>query len=123
MKSLAQQTVSHTPGPWVAIEGDTFNNSRPWGVSKYLSLAECQEIDGDDAQENTRTTVLAEVTDGPTSEADAKLMAAAPELLAACEAGRDAIAAAFPHADRIRDLLLPALDQVRAAIEKATGHA
>jgi hypothetical protein len=72
----------HTPGPWFALEGDTFNPERPWGVSRYLTLDECREIDGEDALPNTRTEVIAEVMPGEpgVAEADARLIAAAPAL-------------------------------------------
>lgn len=78
--------TKHTTGPWHAIKGDTFHDNRPWGVSRYLSREACEEIDGDEAEWPSRTEVLAEVTNGPTAEADAHLMAAAPDLLASCEA-------------------------------------
>lgn len=68
---------------WHAIQGDTLNPDRTWGVVQYLTLKECQEIDGDDAEYPSRTVVLAEVTAGETSASDAKMMAASKSL-AAC---------------------------------------
>jgi hypothetical protein len=49
-----------------------------------------------------------------------KIRDAAPELLAACKSGLDALLAALPHADRIHDILQPRIEQLRAAIAKAT---
>lgn len=102
--------VKHTPGPWAARKGDVFNGDRTWGIVRFFSLEECQEVDGEDATPNSRTEVIAEVlsADDGVDEADAKLMAAAPELYSALrlmlekfqydvrpgEAGSDAIEAA-----------------------------
>lgn len=80
--------MKHTPEPWYAIKGDVLNPDRPWGIVKFLSLEECQEIDGDDATPNSRTSVIAETTSANTeeqSEADAYLLASAPTVLAALE--------------------------------------
>lgn len=83
--------MGHTPGPWVAIKGDVFNQDRTWGVSKYLSREQCEEIDGEDATWPSRTEVIAEVcfASNGTDEADAKLMAAAPNLLKVAKLMRD----------------------------------
>jgi len=43
-------------------------------------------------------------------------------LLAALRVAEDALLAAFPHAPRIPDLLLPAIATVRAAIATAEGR-
>ena len=72
-------------GNWEARQGDTFHANRPFGVVVPLTREECIEIDGDDSGFGHRTIVIAEVTDGPTAEADAKLMAAAKDLLEALE--------------------------------------
>lgn len=74
----------HTPGPWLAREGDVCNPERPWGVVKLLSPEECEAVDGDQSLYGERTVVIAEVmpADKPeVEEADARLMAAAPALL------------------------------------------
>jgi hypothetical protein len=47
--------------------------------------------------------------------------AAADDMLAALRQARDGLLAAFPHADRIRDILQPTIEAVRAAIAKAGG--
>ena len=77
------KTVQFTPGPWVAIKGDTFNPERPWGVSKYLSREAHIEIDGDDKEYPCRTEVIAELTETENPqevEYTAYLIAAAPAM-------------------------------------------
>ena len=79
-------TTKHTPGPWIAIKGDTFNPERPWGVSKYLSREAHIEIDGDDKEYPCRTEVIAELTETENPqevEHTAYLIAAAPAMYAA----------------------------------------
>jgi len=75
--------MAHTPGPLEARKGDVLNPYRTWGVVRVLSLQECQEVDGDEAVAGSRTEIVAEVcaADNGTDEADARLFAAAPELL------------------------------------------
>ena len=62
-------------------------------------MEHCQEIDGDDAEPNSRTEVIAEVFDTcyDDGEADARLIAAAPDLLAAAEAARLTLAELAQH--------------------------
>ncbi len=105
-----------TPGPWFAIEGDTFNPSRTWGVVKYLSAEDHMAVDGDDWDGTIcRTEIIAEVCDGPTDEADARLMAAAPELLRAC---RLALALLSPGVcDELAPLSAGGPDQVNKAVD------
>lgn len=77
--------MSHTPGHWEARKGDVFNADRTWGVVVPLRREACIAIDGDDSCYGHRTEVIAEVMSGPTDEADARLIACAPDLLAACK--------------------------------------
>lgn len=120
----------HTPGPWLAIEGDTLNGDRPWGICRHLSRAECQLIDGEAYEYPSRTEVIAEVCGGADAavvKADATLMAASPDLLDALTQTENII----------RNILTDSqLDQrtecgrtirqwsttVKAAINKATTH-
>jgi hypothetical protein len=119
-----------TPGPWNAIKGDTLNPDRQWGVSRYLSREACEEIDGADAEWPSRTEVLAEVTDGPTSEADAQLIAAAPAMYAAlatislCYDGDPYGCCGNDSSGRatLKGSFIKALEDAQAAIAKATGQ-
>lgn len=95
--------MSHTPGPWHAHEEATIVR---WG---YVSTSE----------ERNRKFFIASCFDVPdlspdanTSEANARLIAAAPELL---EALREVVA--------ISDRKHNAWDKAHAAIAKATGGA
>ena len=113
--------MSHTPGPLEARKGDVFNPDRTWGVVRVLSLQECQEIDGDEAVAGSRTEIVAEVcaADNGTDEADARLFAAAPDLLAAL---KDLVAYTRDEADAEADEGLTfAHSAALQAINKAEG--
>ncbi len=112
--------MAHTPGPWEARKGDVFNPDRTWGVVRVLSLQECQQVDGDEAVAGSRTEVVAEVcaADNGTDEADARLCAAAPELLAALKKlTRHADGDLLPRSHR-SEALNAALDAIKKAERK-----
>ena len=90
--------LKHTPAPWEACNvGD---------YSDYDGL--CRVILGDDLR------IAVVLGDHDESEANARLIAAAPDLLAALEATRIVLAEHEPHP-------LPVLAQVLAAIARAKG--
>jgi hypothetical protein len=84
-----------TPGPWAVnrINGKLIIGGRAFGIANVLSVAEVTKLK-------------------PHSEANARLIAAAPELLAACES----LLPFLQHRPN-------ALATVRAAIAKAKGTA
>lgn len=69
-------TTTHTPGPWKHDASDVLNPDRAFGI---IAHDDAEGPDGD------ATQCVAEICDGPTAEADARLIASAPTLLAACE--------------------------------------
>lgn len=111
--------MEHTKGPLEARKGDVLNADRTWGVVKLLSREACIEIDGDDSGYGSRTEVVAEIFYAPNGqdEADARLFASAPDLLAAAKAAYRELggddADRFGHADVATAL--------RAAIAAAEG--
>jgi hypothetical protein len=121
------EEMDHTPGPWEARKGDVFNPDRTWGVVKPMSLQECQEIDGDDAVAGKRSVVIAEImaADNGTDEADARLFAAAPELLAALKGMMSLFLGVWDemacHARGGPDAVNQVADNAHAAINKAEG--
>jgi hypothetical protein len=116
--------TKHTPGPWFARKGDTFNPERTWGVVVPLDRDTCAAVDGDltgfDAGANGRTVVLAEVFDAEADqgEADARLIAAAPDLLAALDGICDN---AIGNAAGSFNVGVGRINAARAAIAKARG--
>ena len=109
----------HTPGPWIAIKGDTLNRERPWGISKYLTREAHIEIDGTDEDYPTRTEVIAELTEAQDPrevEHTAYLIAAAPELLKALQGFIDFYNSMQGHKDN------SVIRKAQAAINKAEGR-
>ena len=107
----------HTPGPWHYDADDKFNADRAYGIVRPLG-------DEFDAQAGTEgaTEVIAEVCGdcgSGTAEADARLISAAPDLLAACNELCACVvriqAATNVHREG------SAVTMARAAIAKATG--
>ena len=120
--------MAHTPGPLEARKGDVFNPYRTWGVVRVLSLQECQQVDGDEAVAGSRTEIVAEVcaADNGTDEADARLFAAAPELLAALKGMMSLSLGVWDemacHARGGPDEVNQVADDAHAAINKAEGR-
>jgi len=106
---------------WRAAKGDVLNPARPWGIVQDLTPEECAEA-GIDAG----TVVVAEVTIASGGEeADAHLLAAAPDLYAACKALAE-VSAAFQSGKRdgaTMGMVSLAMDSARAALSKAEGGA
>jgi hypothetical protein len=98
----------HTPGPWTIREPGYIEAKTRKGHSVYLvGYAYNLEI--------ARACERGEV------EANARLIAAAPELLAACEAAKPLLAMWARHAGS--PSAGEALGKITAAIAKATGAA
>ena len=86
-------TTQHTPGPWTT---SSLPNGTEWTVS----------IDDGD--------MLADLTGCPNEQANARLIAAAPDLLAALQIAEDAL-------DMYSGGQSSDLAAIRIAIDKATG--
>lgn len=98
---MGEQAQGHTPGPWVAVEG--FNGPVVEGGRSVVAML-------------GTLTVASEAE----AEANARLIASAPDLLAACEAvealiGDVSDAGLWPT-------LGPVADRLREAILRAKGE-
>ena len=71
--------MKHTPGPWHYSPTDKLNPSRAYGINRDI------EVEGDEGMWPS-TETIAEVCTGETAEADARLIAAAPDLAAVLRA-------------------------------------
>jgi hypothetical protein len=110
--------MSHTPGPWITddsccVDGQARRVGTNDGTSAYYlnSLTICECYVGDE-----------DVT-GPNlvqAEANARLIAAAPDLLEACKEAYSAVAGSDSFADCIHRIL-KMRNVLREAIEKAEG--
>ena len=100
----------HTPGPWVLKPARSIVGG--WAVwAEYEPGKHCQVADIEPWPNDPDTA--------PESEANARLIAAAPDLLAACEALIDADS--YDLKSLLDDALPAIIEQARVAIAKAKG--
>jgi hypothetical protein len=99
----------------------------PMGTLLYCSATELRSLadmmDDPTATPQQLREAAVRTADAPQSSKGytptQRKLAAFDEMKRALTSAQDAILAAIPHADRIRDLLMPALEAVRSAIAKA----
>ena len=104
----------HTPGPWTYAPGFgdegfriTLGGASKWAVEKGISYAMClYPDDGDQYLE---------------AEANARLIAAAPDLYDALKAAESALAIAASYRDDHKTLMQVTLDNARDVLAKARG--
>lgn len=103
--------TKHTPGPWhIRTNRHTSTDGRPWG---WLDAAP------PGGPQRNIPGVQVTWTRGESSEANARLIAAAPDLLAALQV----VLRDYAAVHDIGDIeMQPAIYQARAAIAKATGE-
>ena len=106
--------AKHTPGPWIVDEVNT-----PNGVGYFVNHLWEAEDDGDGPE--TRTDEIAEVcmdyNDPEIPLGNARLMAAAPDLLAALKDATNALESQAPGNPRVGPI-----ESCRNAIAKAEGR-
>ena len=98
----------HTPGPWFFVPGPTDKHGHSRAVVYHGS-------------ENICNLYVAGRKRDDTVMGDAALIAAAPELLAACLAAQEALYVCAAGGETGFDKKYNALDTLRAAIAKAEG--
>ena len=107
--------IKHTPGPWIVCVVDGEDRG-------YFSIEQDREaLGGDEPSTIGEVYTSGEGIDMADGEANAALIAAAPDLLAACEA---ALSFGEGHPDRTpswHDARLATQLTLRAAIAKANG--
>lgn len=108
-------TTKHTPGPWIASRGQHSPKSKDRSCFWVVNQAD----DGrEDLMPRICDAIAPEGFDGfQQGEANARLIAAAPELLEACQAAFAELAN-----DPTWHVSFLRLDVLRAAIAKAAGN-
>ena len=122
--------TAHTPGPWALVQEDKW----PWGLRIDPGVAELRRIAHSTAHKSLDDVRSAAGFDDrqkvagmvATQEANARLIAAAPDLLEAlveAQIALDLAKCTFSEFGSVRPEVNIALAQVRAAIDKAKGGA
>jgi hypothetical protein len=118
--------MSHTPGPWIAKHTQQSIDEILDAMRQMLEKgnAQCKWVDSTIFHpDDTEPMTIAFIGNGPAGEANALLIAAAPELLAACERARNqmvAIMRALGENTQSDDV--DTTNQMEAAIAKAKGQ-
>ena len=101
-----------TPGPWTVQNMD--------GTHYYVaSLSTTMVYQGKATPKRVAMTVF---VDGETEEANANLIAAAPDMLKELHAAVKTLGEVYANTEG-RDYLLDEIDRIRAVIRKAEGRA
>lgn len=104
-------TTEHTPGPWtVASNGDDGARVNAFATVAWCPTSAAFGVDG------------SQVISADEAEANARLIAAAPELLAACEVFIEAERRAEVNGREGFGLYTEAMSAARAAVAKARGE-
>ena len=104
--------MSHTPGPWTDI-GDPTGEGTP----HYHEIHPATQDYFTEASPDGFSVT------GYMKDSDARLIAAAPDLLAALESAEAQLSIDYPGASREKywPTIAPVIEQARAAIKKAKG--
>lgn len=101
----------HTPGPWAVKKGSRYSRTGGFSIDSHGHWLELATIFAHIAEETNHL-----------GEANARLIAAAPDLLAACEEGLTAIRWAQTHTDGNAVQFVHVVNVLMAAIRKAKGE-
>ncbi len=116
---MTAETATHTPGPW-GVSNRLVYARDAWGVKRSQ-----YNVTGIIGGSSGRTIAeVGEWTDRPNAEADARLIAAAPSLLAELRetaAMLDRVSARHIIGDSDKALVSARTETARAAIEEATS--
>ena len=106
---IEENMTQHTPGPWKVREwAEVRPTKKQYGLCIYTDKPDLE----------SKMLALVKEKDGEDSEANARLIAAAPELLSGCMA---ALAYLADPPSEYRENRSAAVETIRAAIAKAEG--
>lgn len=120
------EQAKHTPGPWEACDPEL------WGDEMEDVLVAGEDTAGDEGNIDNEIAIVRGQEAAAVRDANVRLIAAAPDLLAACEAidalARELIAGLGAGSSRNRSAAVAGVatmfrEKVQAAIAKATGAA
>lgn len=87
-----------TPGPWHVLADPVWKGKHPCHDARFITTSTDVEVHLDDTGtehgwrfDDPDSTIVATMPDAPNQQANARLIAAAPALLAACKAALDAL--------------------------------
>ena len=118
---------SHTPGPWKVERDPAFAPGlHPYHEARYVTNG-CATL-GDDFTEDPQAKIICALRDSEEQAANARLIAAAPELLKALEDAASTLEFILPPARTLANAMkfggtsYDALYAARAALAKAKGQ-
>lgn len=116
-------STTHTQGPWTVMADPTDVGPHHFHDSRWIATAGFEVEVWPDRKSFTLTkgSLICQMRDGP--PANARLIAAAPELLAMLEAIRTAYDNAARHGHAIPSELVRAIGESAAVTAKAKGEA
>jgi hypothetical protein len=114
-------TTKHTPGPWIVLADPEHVGKHPYHDCRFIATADAQW--DEDFQTLEVGQIVCTMKDIEDQGADARLIAAAPELLEALQriVALDSEAGQVVLISTYLDSVSKAVKDARAAIAKATG--